>query len=57
MEAKAGDRLIEEGKHVGDHRRIGVITESGMTTDPALRGPLAGQRQRGAGVAGGRRAH
>ncbi|MGI5239802.1 DUF1918 domain-containing protein [Dactylosporangium sp. CA-139066] len=26
MHANVGDRLIEEGKHVGDHRRIGVIT-------------------------------
>lgn len=27
MKAKVGDRIIEEGRHVGDHRRIGVITE------------------------------
>ena len=26
MKAKVGDRLIEEGTHVGDHRRVGVIT-------------------------------
>jgi hypothetical protein len=26
MKAKVGDRLIEEGKRVGDHRRVGVIT-------------------------------
>jgi hypothetical protein len=26
MKAKVGDRLIEEGTHVGDNRRIGVIT-------------------------------
>lgn len=26
MKANVGDRLIEEGTHVGDHRRIGVIT-------------------------------
>ncbi len=26
MKAKVGDRLIEEGAHVGDQRRIGVIT-------------------------------
>ena len=26
MKAKVGDRFIEEGAHVGDHRRIGVIT-------------------------------
>lgn len=26
VKAKVGDRIIEEGKHVGDHRRIGVIT-------------------------------
>ncbi|MEV4140932.1 DUF1918 domain-containing protein [Dactylosporangium sp. NPDC049742] len=26
MQAHIGDRLIEEGTHVGDHRRIGVIT-------------------------------
>lgn len=26
MEAKVGDRLVEEGTHVGDHRRVGVIT-------------------------------
>ena len=26
MKAKVGDRVIEEGTHVGDHRRIGVIT-------------------------------
>ena len=26
VKAKVGDRLIEEGTHVGDHRRIGVIT-------------------------------
>ena len=27
MKAKIGDRLIEEGMRVGDHRRVGVITE------------------------------
>ncbi len=27
MKAKIGDRLIEEGTHVGDRRRVGVITE------------------------------
>jgi hypothetical protein len=27
VKAKIGDRLIEEGTHVGDHRRVGVITE------------------------------
>jgi hypothetical protein len=26
VKAMVGDRLIEEGTHVGDHRRIGVIT-------------------------------
>ncbi|MEV0569320.1 DUF1918 domain-containing protein [Dactylosporangium sp. NPDC050588] len=26
VQAHVGDRLIEEGTHVGDHRRIGVIT-------------------------------
>ena len=26
VKAKVGDRLIEEGTHVGDHRRIGRIT-------------------------------
>ncbi|MEV8516474.1 DUF1918 domain-containing protein [Dactylosporangium sp. NPDC051484] len=26
MRAHVGDRIIEEGKRVGDHRRIGVIT-------------------------------
>lgn len=26
VKAKVGDRLVEEGTHVGDHRRIGVIT-------------------------------
>jgi hypothetical protein len=26
VKAKVGDRVIEEGTHVGDHRRIGVIT-------------------------------
>ncbi|MEV6930468.1 DUF1918 domain-containing protein [Dactylosporangium sp. NPDC051485] len=26
MKAKVGDRLVEEGRHVGDHRRVGVIT-------------------------------
>lgn len=26
MKAKVGDRIIEEGRHVGDLRRIGVIT-------------------------------
>lgn len=26
MKAKVGDRLIEEARHVGEHRRIGVIT-------------------------------
>jgi hypothetical protein len=26
VKAKVGDRLVEEGKHVGDHRRIGVIS-------------------------------
>ena len=26
VKAKVGDRLIEEGTHVGDHRRVGVIT-------------------------------
>jgi hypothetical protein len=27
MNAQVGDRIIVEGKHLGDHRRIGVITE------------------------------
>ena len=27
VKAKVGDRLVEEGAHVGDHRRIGVITD------------------------------
>jgi hypothetical protein len=27
MQAKLGDRLIMEGTHVGDRRRIGVVTE------------------------------
>lgn len=27
MKAHVGDRLVLEGTHVGDHRRIGVITE------------------------------
>jgi uncharacterized protein DUF1918 len=27
VKAKVGDRLVEEGAHVGDHRRVGVITE------------------------------
>lgn len=27
MKAKVGDRLVEEGTHVGDHRRVGVIAE------------------------------
>jgi hypothetical protein len=26
MKASVGDRLIEEGTHVGDQRRVGVIT-------------------------------
>jgi hypothetical protein len=26
MKASVGDRLIEEGTHVGDQRRIGIIT-------------------------------
>jgi hypothetical protein len=26
MKAKVGDRLVEEGKHVGDHQRVGVVT-------------------------------
>ncbi|MEV4510420.1 DUF1918 domain-containing protein [Dactylosporangium sp. NPDC049525] len=26
MRAKVGDRIIEEGTHVGDHRRVGVVT-------------------------------
>ncbi|GAA3221230.1 FAD-dependent oxidoreductase [Dactylosporangium siamense] len=26
MKAKVGDRIIEEGTHVGDHRRVGVVT-------------------------------
>jgi hypothetical protein len=26
MKATVGDRLVLEGTHVGDHRRIGVIT-------------------------------
>ena len=26
MRAKIGDRIIEEGTRVGDHRRIGVVT-------------------------------
>ena len=26
VKAKVGDKLIEEGAHVGDHRRIGIIT-------------------------------
>jgi hypothetical protein len=27
MKAQVGDRLICEGAHVGDHRRIGVVIE------------------------------
>ena len=27
MQAKLGDRLILEGTHVGDRRRIGVVVE------------------------------
>ncbi len=27
MKARRGDRLVLEGTHVGDHRRVGVITE------------------------------
>lgn len=27
MKAHVGDRLVLEGTHVGDHRRIGVIIE------------------------------
>jgi hypothetical protein len=27
MKAHVGDRLILEGTHVGDHRRIGVVLE------------------------------
>jgi hypothetical protein len=27
MKANLGDRLILEGTHVGDHRRVGIITE------------------------------
>ena len=27
MKAHVGDRLVLEGTHVGDHRRIGVIKE------------------------------
>jgi hypothetical protein len=27
MKAHVGDRLVEEGTHVGDHRRVGIITE------------------------------
>lgn len=27
MDAHVGDRLILEGTHVGDHKRIGVITK------------------------------
>lgn len=27
MRAKLGDRLILEGTHVGDRRRIGIVTE------------------------------
>lgn len=27
MEAKVGDRLVLEGTHVGDRRRVGVILE------------------------------
>ena len=27
MNGRVGDRLVMEGAHVGDHRRIGVITE------------------------------
>jgi hypothetical protein len=26
VHAKIGDRLVEEGKHVGNHQRVGVIT-------------------------------
>jgi hypothetical protein len=26
VKAKVGDRLVEEGTHVGDPRRVGVIT-------------------------------
>ncbi|MEV4138833.1 DUF1918 domain-containing protein [Dactylosporangium sp. NPDC049742] len=29
MQANIGDRLIVEGTHLGDSRRIGVITEVG----------------------------
>lgn len=27
MKAHVGDRLVEEGTRVGDHRRVGIITE------------------------------
>lgn len=27
MRAKLGDRIILEGTHVGDRRRIGIVTE------------------------------
>lgn len=27
MRANVGDRLVLEGTHVGDHRRVGVISE------------------------------
>jgi len=27
MNARVGDRLILEGVHVGDHRRIGIVME------------------------------
>jgi hypothetical protein len=26
VKAKIGDQLVEEGRHVGDRRRIGVVT-------------------------------
>jgi Domain of unknown function (DUF1918) len=38
MEAHVGDRLILEGTHVGDHRRVGVVVEvrKGDGTPPYL---------------------
>ena len=29
MKARIGDRIIVEGKHLGDGRRIGVVTKVG----------------------------
>jgi hypothetical protein len=27
MKAQVGDRIVLEGTHVGDHRRVGVVVE------------------------------